>query len=296
MQSSQAFVRLPFTSLSLLALLSACAAPVAYPRSARIQQQGVVQVGLHSNVNYTPMEVTVAEPGGAGEQRLRSHPDGFDSSSPRQLAALPFIAEPHVRMGLGGDFELGGILSAFRGGVELRAAVLDERAGAPLSLALSGALMVTPVIGREPRTPAARAGLDASAELDGVTPTLGLYLGYGTHHHDDLSSGAFDDSGLRGAEVRRDELRLSVPVGLQLFAGERWDGVTLGVVPEWTLRSAVDAIDCGAACSNIQPGAPQPRVTGFRQSHALFITVGVDLGTRSQRRRMDPWEPPSERP
>jgi hypothetical protein len=185
--------------------------------------------------------------------------------------------------------EVGGMLGFVRIGLELRCALLDERDYAPFSAAISagaaqqimggfGLLILEEgedyKVGQE-----LRIGLDLSSRGEDVTPLLNVGLGYLLQYREILNGlpvqdddDAYPDMG--EIYVWRDELRLSVPLGLAFEYGDyelasrgRW---TVAVVPEITL----------AAWNRTTPrhqGLQGTSVSDFEQVWAIYLTLGGEV-------------------
>jgi len=144
-------------ALSLLSLLaSACGAPVVYPRSAEIQKGLGLQV--HTNVSHGDARVRLQAGSGYQPEQQQPSAEEIGASVYEGHASSPTHSFSHPIRLLGTAFStqgglsyapleglaVGGFLGLDQSGVELRGQPLSERAGAPLSAALSvGALPAT---------------------------------------------------------------------------------------------------------------------------------------------------------
>ena len=259
---------------------SACTAPVAYPRQAVVAKPGVVRISGATNYGYAHGTVRERVPAPAASGAPQPAPRTFGgnaasavhsagSSSPLVLVFSAVWTELNAAVGVFQPCELGGLASLLRAGLEVRCALLDEQAGAPFALALAiGALHRTLFVNSDGF--AFRGGVELSTHGEQVSPILNVYLRYGPTMRL-LSNEAFDDGEGEGfprlgVEVERDELVLSVPVGVALVRGEH---VILGVVPELTLKARDRGpLECFSCKDDFVP-------TDFEQHWAVFLTFGL---------------------
>lgn len=265
------------SALVLVALLLGCTSPVVYPRLAEVAPPGALRLAAGFNYGFAPGSVRERVPAGEpGEPRpVAREFQGTAASSvtpvttPLGLLFTYVWAEPAAAIGLFRPCELSGLVSLLRAGLELRCAVLDEKMGAPLALALAaGGLHRTAFIASDGF--AFRGGLELSSRGRDVSPLLNAYLRYGPTMRimadDDLSFGGGGESGTfftrEGAQAERDELVLSVPVGLAIARGKH---LIFAVVPEFTLsardRTPVRCIGCAEELHD------------FEQHWALYFTM-----------------------
>lgn len=187
-----------FIVLSVLAL--AGCQPAAFPRTAEVAPRGHItsEVAIQA-VAYEPQRVV----------NSLGRPLGSN------VAFFPIISGA-VRVGFGGC-EGGGVYAMTRLLGEIRCGLLQERRGAPFSLALSGAfgLDYGPYLG-----PVARIGLDASVRLGPLRPLVNVYLSssrelrYVEDHAPEVPP--IEGPMPAAATVQRNEIRITVPLGLAI--------------------------------------------------------------------------------
>jgi hypothetical protein len=153
--------------------------------------------------------------------------------------------------------QVGADLNVFRGGAEFRCGFVENTdVGAAASSAVGWAFW--------DKGPWARAGVDVS---HGVL-LGGGYLSYGPEIHSKIIEGVKDScpmcewSGGPSAEIRRYELRLSVPVGL---ASGIWQ---IGAVPYLVIASEHEKLTC-PRCVN------SPELLDYDQIFGFSIVGGV---------------------
>jgi hypothetical protein len=257
------------------ALASACGAPLAYPRTAYVMHAGEIGFQLHSNVSTAPGEVHYHERASSGmaagpEQTQSGNASSPLASSPMWLQAFGVegSGEGGAAIGLFDGIELGGRLGPQEVGLELRMRIL------PASSALRGAFSLGPshrtLLGADGF--AGRAGFDFDYEV-GADLLLGAYLGYGPKRRTldvpaNLSDGGDPGPVIEQIVIERDELRLSVPLGIALGPSRPRDACIIGLVLEWTLAAHDPHLHC-ADCSDTVA------LDSFKQSFALLITVGL---------------------
>ncbi|MDD9938703.1 MAG: hypothetical protein OXT09_34145 [Myxococcales bacterium] len=291
--------------LAALALSIGCSSPVIAPRTANVRDAGEVAVRLSGHAHRTEVEARIAAPPDAPadeEQIVRSDRSRTGVELLGQAILLPATAEAQPAFGIADGLELNGLASMRRLGLELRGQLLDERDGAPLSLALSGAGMFGVLSG--PEGPRARGGLDLSVDADAVLWLLGLYVGYGPQLYEFSQGGWVRHGGFTPAfdiAVERDEVRLSVPFGIAFPTGRR-AAIVLGVAPEWTVQSEVtrarceEAGDCRAVLDD--DSVVELPITSFSQTFEFFITLSLEIDTLREppaRPGKDIWNPEAER-
>jgi len=264
-------LRAPF--LAGLALALGCTAPVIYPRTAEVAKPGALRLAGGVNHGYAPgsvrERVAPVEPGapapvphtyrGNAASAIRG---GY---TPLSLLFSYVAAEMSAGLGVFRPCEIGALASLLRVGLELRCALLDEQAGSPFALALAaGAQHRTLFINAEGF--AFRGGLELSTRGLDVSPLLNAYLRYGPTMRlltsSDMPLTASEWFPRDGAEVERDELVLSVPIGAALVRGQH---VIFAVVPEFTLQARNTELRC-IGCDNWSP-------VGFEQRWALYFTM-----------------------
>ena len=282
-------------ALALACGLAACAAPVAHPRTADVLDAHRQRLrGSTVLIAVAPSTAQLQ----SGDETMTASDAYTDAWTARQVrtswalvdtvAGVPASFEFQAAYSPFDGCELGARLGLVRAGAEVRCAVLDEDSGAPLSAALSiGAAQQLGVffaatrsdgrISLLPRGYELRAGIDLSKRMSGVTPLLNVNLGY-LRQLRDIVAGLPTFEGYHFGEtgnilVERDELRLTVPIGVA-FEYEPHEGheqisrVVLGVVPELTLQ----AWDRFAVYEEVEGSV----VLDFEQHWALFVTVGAE--------------------
>lgn len=224
--------------------------PAAFPRTGEVAARGQVtgEVALQA-VAYEP-------------QRARL-PDGREITS--KVAFFPAI-HGGVRVGLGGC-EVGGVYGMTRVLVESRCGIFQERWGAPLSVALSGAwgLDYGPTFGAF-----GRIGLDMSVRLGPLRPIVDVYFSqsHELRYVEDSADPPIEGPLPGSKSVARDELRITVPVGLAIELtrpSERQIGysLVLGAIPYRVLHVGA----CTEACKGIS----------WTGDVGVGFTVGLEL-------------------
>jgi hypothetical protein len=256
-------------------LATGCTAPVIHPRTAEVAKPGAFRVAGGLNHGFAPASVRErTAPGEPGTPRpvARDYHGSAASAvrggyTPLSLLFTGVSTELGLAAGLFRPCELGGLASLLRVGLELRCAVLDEQqAGAPFALALAaGALHRTAFINANGF--AFRGGLELSSRGLDVSPLLNAYLRYGPtmrmlRSSDMPLSTAAGWFPRDGVQVTRDELVLSVPVGVGLARGQH---LIFALVPEFTLQARNTELEC-ISCNGWDP-------TGFEQRWALYFTM-----------------------
>jgi hypothetical protein len=276
--------------------LAGCAAPVMHPRTADVLDAHRLRLRGNTVLVAIAPSTAVLQ---SGDETMTDSGEYSDLWTARQLrtrwpivdavTGVLFSFELQAAYSLFDGCEGGARLGFVRIGAELRCAVLDEDWGAPLSAALSvgaaqqlgyflvGGRVRNGSYNTAPRGSELRAGLDLSKRLSGVTPLLNINLGY-VRQVRDIVSGLPSFEGHHFSEagnifVERDELRLSLPVGLAFeyephSAHDQRTRVMLGVVPELTLQawerfSAYQEVDGSV-------------VADFEQHWALYLTLAAE--------------------
>jgi hypothetical protein len=156
------------------------------------------------------------------------------------------------------------VLSAI---AEVRCPIVQERWGAPISVAFSGAAGATKLLSSSGAAPNARIGIDISHRIGNVVPLIDIYLSTGTGAHY-ITTSTFNTSNLE-----RQEVRLTIPIGVSFGAKaeERhpWFAPTLfsataGIVPWIVLAGGKE---------KISPDFSTRYTTDFGAS----LTFGVDF-------------------
>ena len=246
--------------------LVACNGPAAYPRSGEIAEPGAPHFeGNLQPASYEPQDV------------------GYAGGGARSKAAFLPAMDAALRVGVFPRCELGGAMPyPFLWGrylAEARCAVL-EPSESDVAVAVGGAGGVVAGLGHD-TAGWARATIDASARLGGVTAMLGAALSRGDEWHfivipDDFArsvgkyvppEGPFPVS----ETLTRVETRVSLPMGTS-FVLDRTEGrdgkayrtsLLLGLVPWWVIASK------GAACD-------APCLT-YDADRGVSMIVGVEI-------------------
>lgn len=184
-----------------------------------------------------------------------------------------------LRYGLGDRVELATTLGFQELGGDLRFALLDERAGAPVSAAAAVGAAWRPFMDE---TPIVRAGVDLSLERPGRwSPLLDVYLSRGPEAYASLlpaelstGCGSFGEEGCseygppRHFWITRTEWRLSAAIGAASPGRTGW---SLALVPYVTLaHGAPEDLEC-IGCSTRTP-------TAFDATWGVTFTVGMHYG------------------
>lgn len=189
----------------------------------------------------------------------------------------PFWWQLSGRIGVFPGCEVGAEIGLFRLGGEVRCAVLDQRKGAPLSLAMAGAGAYLPFYQRG--GPWWRGAVDVSYRHSAVlTVMANVYLSRGPEGRqlagaipDELWDVPLDTTVSHApsaaAYIVRTETRLSTALGVALSNKGKYAAV-LGLVPYFILDDQpISHYDC-RLCSTVA-------VTGFRERFGFSIVVGM---------------------
>lgn len=266
-------------SLLWLSAGSACVSPI-HPRPARVARPGQAVVDGHLALLAF----------GAGEARGTLRPLDGGEARPvvvggnsgalwdgAAIAVPPLWWEVSGRLGVFPGCEIGSLLGVFRLGGELRCALLDEREGAPLSIAASAGAAYTPLLGRA--GPWARLGVDVSLAAAGAHWMGNLYLTHGIEGHRLFPSDAPDDfadpidagmshdgEALPYLQVARRETRIAAAIGWG--PGEGHQTFVLGLAPYFVLDAGpVSYAECG--------GCARFEAADFDERFGVLLTVGM---------------------
>jgi hypothetical protein len=178
----------------------ACAAcqPAAFPRTAEVAAPGRFSGAVHFQAAaYEPQRTVTA-----------------DGRALRSDAAFFPIVSTDWRYGVK-RCEVGGVYAFTRALAEVRCGILQERLGAPFSLAASGAMGVDygPYVG-----PVGRVGLDLSVRFGPLRPLVDVYLSTANQGRYMEDPGDPPVEGpLPGSKgVVRYEVRVTVPFGVAI--------------------------------------------------------------------------------
>ena len=264
------------TLLVLAGSAGGCFNAGIHPRTAELLPEGEVGGGGTFTVGgYAPGEFFLADGRTAtGDTAMRStmHALGY-------LLYIHLNTAGHVRYAPLSWLELGWDLGIQHQGMEVRFALLDERAGAPLSMAASVEAAWRPFEALDAGWFA--AGFDLSRRFGVVAPLLNVYLTYGVEAHalsiegTSLHSGcgSFGDPGCGeygpppSPRAVRDELRLNVSAGVSFAVGDEYEGI-LRVQPYVVLwADDFRSLSCDG-CSNTKP-------VDFEEVWGMHFTLGL---------------------
>ena len=178
----------------------ACAAcqPAAFPRTAEVAPHGKITAEVHMQTGAWEPQRTVTADG----RELRA-----------EAAFFPMLSGG-FRVGVRGC-EFGGAYAMTRVLGEVRCGILQERNGAPFSLATSGAIGIDygPVT-----RPVGRVGVDLSVRLGPVRPLVDVYLSTADQLRwiEDPWDPPPDGPVPGSKSVVRTEVRLTVPFGIAI--------------------------------------------------------------------------------
>jgi hypothetical protein len=230
----------------LCAVVSACTAPVAYPRTGEVLLAGGLRLSEGTTGGIAPTTATVAQPPGNVARTYRDLvPAGrYDTywTKAATLAFTPFFS-PEFGFGVAplDGVELGALLGLARAGAELRVGVLGRNGGLVAAAISAG---VAKQVVMPPHAVEYRAGLDFSLRTGLVMPLVNVYLAHvpserGVLLPEPTTQDPRAHSGMVVSD--RDELRLSVPVGIAVWGQDRANDLALNwviaLVPEITLAS-----------------------------------------------------------
>ena len=206
------------TLAALLATPLVGCQPASFPRTGEVAAPGKPTVDAALQVvAYEPQRVTLANGRSLGSN----------------VAFFPIISVD-ARFGIGGC-EIGGLYAMTRVLAEVRCGIIQERRGAPFSLATSGAFGFDygPHFGA-----VGRIGLDASVRLGPLRPLIDVYLS-SSESIRWLEDHAPEQPPIEGPfpaskSVIRHELRITVPIGLAIQlhrgTGEYGDALSYSLV------------------------------------------------------------------
>jgi hypothetical protein len=272
---------------------TSCAVPVGPARTGEVVDAGRIRLrGTWNLLAVAPSRATLLS---GNEERTQSgeYADAWTAYRSRSarpgvdaVASVFLSVEGQLAYGIFERCELGGQIGLMRVGMEVRCAPLDQDTGAPLAVALSLGIAqqmnLNPVdADRYHAGQELRAGLDISKRIGDLAPLVNVNLGYLPQYREIQGSlPAFQREEWAGDQgdinVVRNELRLSVPVGIALFyesgpAAERHLArIVFGLVPEITLNARnrrapqYESVD-GSVVSN------------FEQHWGLFLVVGAEI-------------------
>lgn len=244
-------------------------------RTGELLEAGHVGVGVSLPVaSYAPGRFETSSGGyaeGNSAQRSVMMPLGY-------LLFHAFDSVGHLHYAPLAWLELGLSAGAQQQGLDVRFALLDERAGAPLSLAvgLAGAFRPFDALDRGFYA----LGFDASRWFGDVAPLLDVWVSYGPEAHAVSleetplvrECGGFGEEGCgeygppRHARAVRDELRLAMAFGVAFRASEV-HRVTLALQPYVTLATPGRTDLSCEGCSYVA-------LSGLKETWGFHVTVG----------------------
>jgi len=172
--------------------------PAAFPRTGEVVEAGRFAAEVHLQTAVYEPQRTVTTDGRA----LRA-----------EVGFIPALVGG-ARMGVGGC-EIGGVYGMTRLLGEARCGVIQERRGAPLSVALAGAVGLDygPVTGA-----VARVGVDVSRRLGPFRPLVDVYVSTANQYRymEDPGDPPIEGPLPGSKSVIRQEVRITVPVGLAI--------------------------------------------------------------------------------
>ncbi len=256
-------------------LLVACGRPIAYPRSAEIREG--VSIRIRTNLAFGKATVRLQVPEDNETPPSQVRPQNFSgveySGSANSATFIP-VPEGDVGFAPTDEIEVSGWVGLRSTGVDVRAQLLGERDGGPFALALSLGALLPSVLGS--KGVGGRFGVDLSKHVAvDMELLLNAYLSWEPRQRDfrtddfpidDDDSYLFED-----VTVVRDEVKLTLPVGLHVDINRSRVAMIIGVIPEFTLSSDLSSSDCSGPCG---PGS----VTHFEQFFAFYVTLGFQFG------------------
>lgn len=253
-----------------LALLSACAVPVAMPRTGEVLRPGELRLGSAALAGVAPTTATATSPT-QDPHTVRGYSPtavGWSSDLGNTIGAVFFGPEVQASYGLFEPCELGAFLSFARAGAEVRCGTSRSNRG-PVQLAFSGAIATTTVLD----VPGMwwRGGMDLSFGRGDIAPMLNLVVGYVPWRRGVTYFDKYRTEWTAWSAYRHDrgEYRLSVPVGVAVRGesrdGERTATVVVALVPEITFWSR----------SLEPPLPPEEPDVDIQQTFALFLVVSM---------------------
>jgi hypothetical protein len=271
-------------ALAFALLCSACGSPMAYPRTADLHRG--LSGGVRTNMSYGDARVTYSRPPNAGSnpdeppkpERIVAEENASSSvqSAPfaTQLLGLPLDVEGGFAHGFSESVALGGWASLELIGAELRLQALRQSHGAPLSATFAlGVAHVGLAPSFERRMLeqgfGTRAGIDLSLSGNSVEALLGVYASFIRRRRNfPISPSDAEEWFESSLMVVRDELKVSVPLGVAALTRGSSGAIVIGVVPEWTLASSLRDARC--ACDDGYS------LTEFRQVFTIYLTIGFE--------------------
>lgn len=277
------------TSMIVLAIvgLIGCTAPMARGRTGETLAQRGLRVGTSIPFGMAFTRARVRRTRTSGEQVVQhihdtippgSYTRAFTRWANRWFSPLLSV-ELGGAYGLADGLELGGVIGMTRVGVELRTGVLGRHPAQLVALALSAG--VAKQVFLAPRGIEWRGGVDLSLRLGALRPLVNVYLGYVPSRQvvtlpDLAGESTLDRQGddLPDAVIDqvRDELRLSVPIGVAIGGHDDGDAahvVTLVLIPEVVLAT-YNEVDEPPSDNGLQ-------VESFHQRWSLYFELRTEF-------------------
>lgn len=259
-------------------MLSACASPAVYGRTADVQPPGYARVGPRTNLAIAPTSVRV-EQDPTEPRSVWGTPDGTYHDYVVGYRTNDFGSDTHLAFGWLGSLqiefgvglfepcELGGALGFAHMGVEARCAL---RRGGEGELSFAASTGVAHQLREPPGSVEWRGGVDMSLRAGWARPFLDAYLARAPALRSVAVPGGPDfevDEYRLLVDVERDEWLLAVPIGVALVRASRGgEGrFIVAVQPEFMLHSAV------------RRPPEEPFVASISQYWAIYFTVGGEL-------------------
>jgi hypothetical protein len=271
-------------AVGLAVLLSACMTPI-HPRTAEIAPPGGfifdTHIALLTGGPATTRATGVRTEGGTSRRAFTLEGVLGAAFDPSSAAGIPPVWwEFSGHLGVLPGCDVCAIVGILRLGGEARCGPLDQREGAPFSLAVGGALAWVPFI----KTDAVwwRSTLDISRRFGQWQAMTNLALSHGPEGYLSIDAppvifwdaqpdpNVSDDPGA-GLELVRTEWRLAAALGFAVTASDPdqqalW--FVMGVVPYVVLdASPLSRTTCDRC--------PTVEVDAFEHSHGLSLTVGI---------------------
>ena len=273
-------MRLSLAALACPLAFSVGCLPGAFPRTGDVVDPGVV--GLAFRVHGGTLaqgKVTVDK---VPKTSVTSLPFGFEPNM--ALGGYVGLVELSARYGLFHGCEGSANLSILRPGLELRCALTDERRGSTFSIASS----VNGAYSTQGRGMWTRVGFDVSKRFGKLAPLLDVYVSTGPERTGfkvdvpaaDTTNEYEEFGGGPHVYVVRNELRLSVPIGVAFLQGTSGSTPTsatsafiVGLVPYVTLASAspksMHCVECGDVT-----------MTGYAANYGVSLALAYEAWGR----------------
>lgn len=258
---------------------TACFNSGVTPRTADLLDPGEIGGGFNFTVlTYAPGKITLDDgdivTGNSGKRAI-IHPLSW-------LVIHGINSQGWFRVGLPAGFEVGATIGGQQLGGELRYALLDEDAGAPVSLVIGGSAMWR--VASKISAPWLGFNVDLSRRFERYTSIFNIALTCGPEDHAmRLSEAQNSDCGALGDEgcsaygpprhyiVSQRELRLATPIGVGIKNRDTGGDFIVSLVPYFNLWSDHDGatMECWG-CSQYTPVA-------FEERWGVHLTFGYQF-------------------